>query len=97
MYTYYLLPGSVVFTCRTLIKMCFQINEFVKRARAAKIHAYIISHLKREMPSFMGKSKTQKRLMDNLEDVFAKVSLSLSCTNQPRGTFLLECCKFNFF
>ncbi|XP_022876961.1 EH domain-containing protein 1-like [Olea europaea var. sylvestris] len=50
-----------------------RINEFVKRARAAKIHAYIISHLKREMPSFMGKSKTQKRLMDNLEDVFAKV------------------------
>ncbi|CAI9756639.1 unnamed protein product [Fraxinus pennsylvanica] len=50
-----------------------RINEFVKRARAAKIHAYIISHLKKEMPSFMGKSKTQKRLMDNLEDVFAKV------------------------
>ncbi|KAL2495522.1 EH domain-containing protein 2 [Forsythia ovata] len=50
-----------------------RINEFVKRARAAKIHAYIISHLKKEMPSFMGKSKTQKRLMDNLDDVFAKV------------------------
>lgn len=59
---------------------CFseQINEFVKRARAAKIHAYIISHLKKEMPAMMGKAKTQKRLIDNLEDEFAKVLISLS-------------------
>ncbi|KAK9091982.1 hypothetical protein Syun_026893 [Stephania yunnanensis] len=50
-----------------------RINEFVKRARAAKIHAYIISHLKKEMPAVMGKSKVQQRLIDNLEDEFAKV------------------------
>ncbi|KAK8925937.1 hypothetical protein KSP39_PZI018265 [Platanthera zijinensis] len=50
-----------------------QINEFVKRARAAKIHAYLISHLKKEMPSMMGKAKTQQRLCDNLEDEFMKV------------------------
>ncbi|KAG0451425.1 hypothetical protein HPP92_026230 [Vanilla planifolia] len=49
-----------------------RINEFVKRARAAKIHAYIISHLKKEMPSMMGKAKAQQRLIDNLEDVFLK-------------------------
>ena len=52
-----------------------QINEFVKRARAAKIHAYIISHLKKEMPSMMGKAKAQQRLIDNLEDEFLKVCL----------------------
>ncbi|XP_022848406.1 EH domain-containing protein 1-like [Olea europaea var. sylvestris] len=50
-----------------------RINEFVKRARAAKIHAYIISHLRREMPAMMGKAKTQQRLIDNLADEFAKV------------------------
>nr|XP_033512608.1 EH domain-containing protein 1-like isoform X2 [Nicotiana tomentosiformis] len=50
-----------------------RINEFVKRARAAKIHAYIISHLKKEMPAMMGKAKTQKRLIDNLEDEFVKI------------------------
>ncbi|KAG0451404.1 hypothetical protein HPP92_026419 [Vanilla planifolia] len=44
-----------------------RINEFVKRARAAKIHAYIISHLKKEMPSMMGKAKAQQRLIDNLK------------------------------
>ncbi|GFZ04957.1 EPS15 homology domain 1 [Actinidia rufa] len=49
------------------------INEFVKRARAAKIHAYIISHLKKEMPAMMGKAKAQQRLIDNLSDEFAKV------------------------
>ncbi|KAL3821074.1 hypothetical protein ACJIZ3_006979 [Penstemon smallii] len=50
-----------------------RINEFVKRARAAKIHAYIMSHLKQEMPVMMGKAKAQQRLIDNLEDEFAKV------------------------
>lgn len=50
-----------------------RINEFVKRARAAKIHAYIISHLKKEMPTMMGKAKAQQRLIDNLEEEFTKV------------------------
>lgn len=60
-----------------LLNCLLQINEFVKRARAAKIHAYIISHLKKEMPAVMGKAKAQQRLIDNLEDEFAKVSLSV--------------------
>lgn len=47
----------------------------MKRARDAKIHAYIISHLKKEMPALMGKSKAKKRLIANLETVFAEVSL----------------------
>lgn len=55
--------------------MCSQINEFVKRARAAKIHSYIMGHLKKEMPAMMGKQKAQQRLIDNLEDEFAKVLL----------------------
>ncbi|KAJ3678429.1 hypothetical protein LUZ60_002232 [Juncus effusus] len=50
-----------------------RINEFVKRAREAKIHACIIGHLKKEMPSLMGKSKAQQKLIDNLEDEFAKI------------------------
>lgn len=61
-----------------------RINEFVKRARAAKIHAYIISHLKKEMPTMMGKAKTQQRLIDNLEDEFAKVQREF---HLPAGDF----------
>lgn len=60
-----------------LILTFFQINEFVKRARSAKIHAYIISHLKNEMPAMIGKAKAQQRLIDNLSDEFAKVRASL--------------------
>ncbi|KAL3851176.1 hypothetical protein ACJIZ3_013058 [Penstemon smallii] len=52
-----------------------RINEFVKRARAVKIHAYIISQLKKEMPAMIGKAKAQQRLTDNLSDVFAKVHI----------------------
>ncbi|KAM6585643.1 hypothetical protein CsatB_012645 [Cannabis sativa] len=61
-----------------------RINEFVKRARAAKMHAYIISHLKKEMPAMMGKAKTQQRLIDNLEDEFAKVQREF---HLPPGDF----------
>ncbi|XP_065001880.1 EH domain-containing protein 1-like [Musa acuminata AAA Group] len=50
-----------------------RINEFVKRARAAKVHACIISHLKKEMPAMMGKAKAQQKLIDNLEEEFLKV------------------------
>ncbi|PHT25207.1 EH domain-containing protein 3 [Capsicum baccatum] len=63
-----------------------RINEFVKRARAAKIHAYIISHLKKEMPAMMGKAKTQKKLIDNLEDVFVKAHVRSSKSNTFRGS-----------
>lgn len=61
-----------------------RINEFVKRARAAKIHAYIISHLKKEMPAMMGKAKTQQRLVDNLEAEFGKVQREY---HLPAGDF----------
>lgn len=62
-----------------LVYLCIlQINEFVKRAKAAKIHAYITSHLKKEMPAMMGKVKTQERLINNLEDEFGKVCVRVS-------------------
>nr|CAD1827667.1 unnamed protein product [Ananas comosus var. bracteatus] len=61
-----------------------RINEFVKRARAAKIHAYIVSHLRKEMPAMMGKAKAQQRLIDNLEDEFAKVQREY---HLPAGDF----------
>ncbi|KAJ4977343.1 hypothetical protein NE237_002449 [Protea cynaroides] len=61
-----------------------RINEFVKRARAAKIHAYIVSHLKKEMPAMMGKAKAQQKLIDNLEDEFGKVQREF---HLPAGDF----------
>ncbi|GJN01386.1 hypothetical protein PR202_ga18651 [Eleusine coracana subsp. coracana] len=60
------------------------INEFVKRARAAKVHAHIISHLKKEMPALMGKAKAQQKLLDSLDDQFAQVQKEL---HLPAGDF----------
>ena len=50
-----------------------KINELVKRIRKAKTLAYIIGHLKKEMPSVMGKEKAQKKLIDDLPTVFRTI------------------------
>jgi EH domain-containing protein 1 len=50
-----------------------KINDFIKRARMAKIHAYIISSLKADMPKLIGKSRKKKELIRNLPNLFKKV------------------------
>ena len=37
-----------------------RINELVKRARSVKVHAYIISYLKKQMPYLVGKSRSRR-------------------------------------
>jgi len=49
-----------------------KVNELIKRARRAKIHALIICHLKAQFGTF-GKGKKQQKLLDNLSDEFKKV------------------------
>ncbi|KAJ6935010.1 hypothetical protein NC652_010104 [Populus alba x Populus x berolinensis] len=71
-------------------QMPHPINEFAKRARAANIHSYIISHLQKEMPSLMGKTKTQKRLINNLEDEFANSEVKQSSVRKAEGCSLQE-------
>lgn len=50
-----------------------KINELVKRVRIGRTHAYIISHLKEQMPMFMGKEKKQKEMIAELDSVFRSV------------------------
>ncbi|PNT62099.1 hypothetical protein BRADI_5g25580v3 [Brachypodium distachyon] len=79
-----------------------RINEFVKRARSAKVHAYIIGHLKKEMPALMGKGKAQQRLLETLEEQFDKVQKEMRL---PAGDFpsveeyrdTLSACNFDRF
>ncbi|XP_065039482.1 EH domain-containing protein 1-like [Musa acuminata AAA Group] len=61
-----------------------KIRAFVRRAKAAKVHAYIISHLKNKMPIILGKATAQRRLIDNLENEFAEVRRKY---NLPLGDF----------
>jgi GTPase SAR1 family protein len=47
-----------------------KLNEMIKRARLAKVHAYIINHLRGEMPSLFGKQSKKDELIANLANVF---------------------------
>jgi Domain of unknown function (DUF5600) len=47
-----------------------KINELVKRIRKVKTLAYIIGHLKSQMPTIMGKEKKQQKLLSDLPAVF---------------------------
>ena len=49
-----------------------KINELVKRARMARVHAQIVGHLKSQMPYF-GQQSKQKQLLENLADEFFAV------------------------
>ncbi|KAM5247648.1 EH domain-containing protein 1 [Ctenodactylus gundi] len=50
-----------------------KLNDLIKRARLAKVHAYIISSLKKEMPNVFGKESKKKELVNNLGDIYQKI------------------------
>eukprot|EP00536_Pseudo-nitzschia_multiseries_P008432 jgi/Psemu1/319388/estExt_fgenesh1_pm.C_2140001 len=50
-----------------------KINELVKRIRKVKTLAYIISYLKQQMPSLVGKEKKQNKLITDLPNVFRTI------------------------
>ena len=43
-----------------------KINELVKRIRKVKTLAYIVGHLKAQMPAMVGREKKQKKLISDL-------------------------------
>jgi EH domain-containing protein 1 len=55
-----------------------QVNEFVKRLRACKIHMLIIGHIREQMPMMFGKDKKQAKMLAHLPDIFVQVSQSLA-------------------
>eukprot|EP00064_Thunnus_orientalis_P019028 superscaffoldBa00004594_g19138 len=50
-----------------------KLNDLIKRARLAKVHAYIISSLKKEMPSVFGKDNKKKELISSLGDIYKRI------------------------
>ncbi|SAL96776.1 hypothetical protein [Absidia glauca] len=50
-----------------------KVNEIIKRARLARVHSLIISHLKKEMPALFGKKSKQEALIANLDQEFLKL------------------------
>lgn len=50
-----------------------KVNETLKRARLARLHAVIMAELRSQMPSFFGKGKKQQQLLDDLPRQFKRV------------------------
>lgn len=52
-----------------------KLNDLIKRARLAKVHAYIVAALKEEMPAVFGKDKKKSELIKNLKDTFRRIQM----------------------
>jgi len=61
-----------------------KINEVVKRARAARIHALLMDHLRSQLPSFFGKEGKLAAMLENLRPEFKTISRTHGV---PEGDF----------
>ncbi|CAF3310615.1 unnamed protein product [Rotaria socialis] len=61
-----------------------KLNDLIKRARLAKVHALIVSELRESMPSVFGKDSKRKELINKLHLVYEKVQRE---HNIPLGDF----------
>lgn len=50
-----------------------KLNDLIKRARLAKVHAYIMSELKKDMPTMFGKEGKKKELIKNLGQIYDRI------------------------
>jgi len=50
-----------------------KLNDLIKRARLAKVHAYIMAHLKKQMPSTFGKEAKKKELIATLAQTYEQL------------------------
>eukprot|EP00567_Pseudictyota_dubia_P012335 CAMPEP_0197441728 /NCGR_PEP_ID=MMETSP1175-20131217/7931_1 /TAXON_ID=1003142 /ORGANISM="Triceratium dubium, Strain CCMP147" /LENGTH=581 /DNA_ID=CAMNT_0042972057 /DNA_START=124 /DNA_END=1869 /DNA_ORIENTATION=- len=79
-----------------------KINELVKRIRKVKTLAYIIGHLKSQMPAMMGKEKKQQKLINDLPNVFRTILKKYNLApgdfpDLPKFTSKLRETKFSEF
>jgi hypothetical protein len=61
-----------------------KLNDLIKRARLAKVHVFILDYLLKKMPSMFGKSKEQKKLIDNIRNIYMEISKERTL---PMGDF----------
>uniref|UniRef100_A0A8D8UWG9 EH domain-containing protein 1 n=1 Tax=Cacopsylla melanoneura TaxID=428564 RepID=A0A8D8UWG9_9HEMI len=61
-----------------------KLNDLGKRARVAKVHAYIIDGLKQNMPTMFGKKSKQEELIANLPAMFEHIRKTY---NVSKGDF----------
>ncbi|CAH8484749.1 unnamed protein product [Schistosoma turkestanicum] len=76
-----------------------KLNDFIRRARLAKVHAYVISYLKKEMPTMVGKDAKKKELINNLAKVYDTISRTqhISLGDFPNINRMQECLEVHDF
>merc|ERR550539_2035715 len=50
-----------------------KLNDLIKRARLAKVHAVLLDTLKKKMPSMFGKNKEQQKLLANITQIYQEI------------------------
>jgi GTP-binding protein EngB required for normal cell division len=60
-----------------------KINDLIRRMRLARVHMYLLDHLRNKMPTFM-KVKEKQKLIANLDKIFEDVARE---RNLPLGDF----------
>lgn len=51
-----------------------KLERFIRRAKLAKLHAFVFDHLRKEMPTFWGKKKKKEELIAKFEQEYRKVA-----------------------
>jgi len=51
-----------------------KINDLIKRARLCKVHAHLMDHLRKKMPSMFGKDKEKAKLISNITSIYQEVA-----------------------
>merc|ERR1719376_425289 len=69
-----------------------KLNDLIKRARLAKVHAYIISHLYENMPNMFGKEKAKNKMIKDLAEIFKHLSQQhrISIGDFPKVSMMQE-------
>eukprot|EP00927_Polykrikos_kofoidii_P048060 TRINITY_DN42293_c0_g1_i1.p1 TRINITY_DN42293_c0_g1~~TRINITY_DN42293_c0_g1_i1.p1 ORF type:complete len:636 (+),score=107.13 TRINITY_DN42293_c0_g1_i1:65-1909(+) len=61
-----------------------KVNDLIKRARLAKVHATLMDHLYNQMPTFFGHAKEQQRMIQNLQLIYHELAVQKGL---PLGDF----------
>lgn len=72
-----------------------KLNDLIKRARLAMVHAYIISTLRRDMPAMFGKENKKAQLIQNIHEVYKEIERThhISPGDFPPMGRMKECLK----
>ncbi|CAK9105878.1 unnamed protein product [Durusdinium trenchii] len=61
-----------------------KVNDLIKRARLAKVHALLLDYFYQRMPTFFGHAKEQERMIQDLQNIYKEISVQKGI---PLGDF----------